>query len=65
MLKALQQHSFWIQLLLGTLEARYIVLFGGFSAITYEALKVRQVKQCKKGCREIFQMSPTDKYICI
>jgi len=40
---------------------RFIVLLGVFSAITREPLKVRQqVKHCKKGFCEIFQMGLTE-----
>jgi len=46
-------------------KSRFIVLLGGFSAITREPLKVcRQVKHCKKGFREIFQIGLTASYVC-
>jgi len=46
---------------------RYIVLFGGFSAVNREPLKVRRQEQgiARNGFREIFQMNPTEKYVCI
>jgi len=44
----------------------YIGLLGSFLALTREPLKVRrQVKYCKKGFREILQMSPIKKCVCI
>jgi len=47
-------------------RSRYDVSLSSFSAIARELLKVRrQVKHCKKGFREIFQMSPTERYVCI
>ena len=46
-------------------KSLFIVLLGVFSAITREPLKVRQqVKHCKKGFCEIFQIGLTASYIC-
>jgi len=47
-------------------RSHYFVLLGVFMAITYETLKVHwQVKHCKKGFCEIFQMSLTERYVFI
>jgi len=47
-------------------KSRLIVLLDSFSAKTREPLKVyRQVKHCKKGFRENFQVGLTASYICI
>jgi len=46
-------------------KSQFIVLLGGFSAITHEPLKVcRQVKYCKKGFHEISQIGLTASYVC-
>jgi len=47
-------------------KSRFIILLGIFSAITCKPLKVcRQVKHCKKGFHEIFQMGLRERYVCI
>jgi len=44
----------------------FMVLLGSFSAITHKPLKIcRQVKHCKKGFCEIFQIGLTASYVCI
>ena len=46
-------------------KSRFIILLSSFSAITREPLKVCwQVKHCKKGFRETFQIGLTASYVC-